>query len=53
MKLKKSLKIEENVDREKLVYKTNEYTQSFENIQTKATFGRDIYEGNITIKKAD
>ena len=26
MKLKKSLKIEENVDREKLVYKTNEYT---------------------------
>ena len=45
--------IEKGVGREKLTYKTNEYTFSFENSQTKKTFGRDIYEGKITIKAAD
>ena len=45
--------IEKNVNREKLVYETNEYTYSFKNFQTIKTFGRDIYEGKITIKEAD
>ena len=45
--------IDKNVDREKLVYETNEYTSTFKNFQTIKTFGRDIYEGKITIKEAD
>ena len=45
--------IEKNVDREKLVYKTNEYTYSFKNFQTIKTFGRDIYEGKFTLEKAN
>ena len=38
---------------EKLIYKTDEYTYSFKNFQTIKTFGRDIYEGKITIKEAN
>ena len=55
MKLEKSLikEIEKNVDREKLIYETNEYTYSFKNFQTIKTFGRDIYEGKITIEEAN
>ena len=56
MKLKKSLiklKIKKNVDREKLVYETNEYTYGFKNFQKIKSFGRDISEGKITIKEAD
>ena len=45
--------IEKNVDREKLVYETNEYTYSFKSFQTIKTFGRDIYQGKITIEEAD
>ena len=45
--------IEKNVGREKLIYKTDEYIYSFKNFQTIKTFGRDIYEGKITIKEAD
>ena len=45
--------IEKHVDREKLVYETDEYTYCFKNFQTIKTFGRDIYEGEITIKDAD
>ena len=45
--------IDKNVDREKLVYETNEYTSTFKNFQTIKTFGRNIYEGKITIKEAD
>ena len=56
MKLKKELdktkEIEKNVDREKLIYETDEYTYSFKNFQTIKAFGRDIYEGNITLEKA-
>ena len=44
---------EKNVDREKLIYKTDEYTYSFKNFQTIKTFGRDIYEGKITLEKAN
>ena len=51
--LDKIKEIEKNVDREKLIYKTNEYTYSFRNFQTIKTFGRDIYEGKITIKEAN
>ena len=57
MKLKNSLielkKQKKNVEREKLIYKTNEYTYSFKNLQTKKTFGRDIYEGKTTIEEAE
>ena len=45
--------IEKNVDREKLIYETDEYTYSFKNFQIIKTFGRDIYQGEITIKQAD
>ena len=51
--LDKIKEIEKNIDREKLIYKTNEYTYSFKNFQTIKTFGRDIYEGKITIEEAD
>ena len=57
MKLKKELdktkEIEKNVDREKLIYETDEYTYSFKNFQTIKAFGRDIYEGNLTLEKAN
>ena len=51
--LDKIKEIEKNVDREKLIYETNEYTYSFKNFQTIKTFGRDIYEGKITIEEAN
>ena len=51
--LDKIKELEKNVDREKLVYETNEYTYSFKNFQTIKTFGRDIYEGKITIEEAN
>ena len=45
--------IEKNIDREKLIYKTDEYIYSFKNFQAIKTFGGDIYDGKITIKEAD
>ena len=45
--------IEKTVEREKLVYRASEYTYSFQNFQTIKTFGRDIYNGEITLKEAD
>ena len=45
--------IEKTIDREKLVYRASEYTYSFQNFQTIKTFGRDIYNGEITLKEAD
>ena len=51
-KLDKNKEIEKNVDREKLIYKTDEYKYSFKNFQTIKAFGRDLYEGKITIKEA-
>ena len=41
------------VDKEKLVYRTNEYTYDFRIFQTINTFGRDIYNGKIALKEAD
>ena len=51
--LDKIKEIDKNVDREKLVYETDEHTYSFKNFETIKTFGRDIYAGKITIKEAD
>ena len=45
--------IEKTVDREKLVYRASEYTYSFQNFRTIKTFGRDIYNDQITLKEAD
>ena len=46
--LDKFKEIDENLDIEKLIYETNEYTYSFNNFQTIKNFGRDICEGKIT-----
>ena len=51
--LDKIKEIEKNLDREKFVHETNEYTCSFKKFQTIKTFGRDIYKGNITFKEAN
>ena len=57
MKQKKQLdkikEIEKNKDREKLIYKTNEHTYSFENFQAIKTFGKHTYDGTITLKEAN
>ena len=41
------------MDREKLVYRASAFTYSFQNFRTIRTFGRDIYNGEITLKEAD
>ena len=45
------------VDRENLVNRINEYTYSFKHLKltfrTINTFGRDVYDGTITLKEAD
>ena len=51
-KLDKIKEIEKNVDTEKLIYETNEYTCSFKNLQKIKTFDRDIYDGKIMIEEA-
>ena len=45
--------IEKTVDREKLVYRASEYTYNFQNFRTIRTFGRDIYNRDITLKEAE
>ena len=52
-KLDKISEIEKTIDRENLVYKTNEYTYNFKNFQTIKTFDEDIYDGTITLEEAD
>ena len=44
--------IEKTVYREKLLYRANEYTYNFRDFWTIKTFGRDIYEGKITLDDA-
>ena len=51
--LNKILKIEKNVDREKLVYKASGNMYDFRKFQTIRTFGEDIYTGKITLEEAD
>ena len=41
--IKKKLKIEKNVDKEKLVYETGKYKYDFRNFNTIRTFGENIY----------
>ena len=43
-------KIEKNVDRKKLVYKTNIRTYDFQNFQTIRTFARDNYNNEIKLQ---
>ena len=45
------IKIEKTIDWENLYYKTNKYTFNFQNFWTISIFGRDIYNGAITINK--
>ena len=51
--LDKIKEIEKTVDRKKLVYRASDYTYNFRNFWTIRTFGKDIYEGKITLKVAD
>ena len=51
--LNKIKEIEKTVERENLVYRTNEYTCSFKNFGTRNTFGRGIYNGTVTLKEDD
>ena len=51
--LNKILKIEKNVDREKLIYEAGEYIYDFRKFNTIRTFGEDIYNGKITLEEAD
>ena len=51
--LYKIKEIEKNVDREKIIYEINEYTYNFKSFQSIKTFGRDIYEGKITIEEGN
>ena len=39
--------LEKTVERENLVYRTNEYTYCFKNFRTINTFDRDIYNDKI------
>ena len=50
--LEKIKELQKNVDREKFIYKENEYTCSSKTFRTVRTFGRDIYGGRITLKEA-
>ena len=51
--INKILKIEKNVDREKLVYDAGKYMYDFRTFNIIRTFGEDIYEGKITLEEAD
>ena len=51
--LDKIPEIEKDVDREKLVYKTNIPTYDFQTFQTIRTFARDIYNGEISLEEAN
>ena len=49
----KIIEIEKDVDREKLFYKSHQNKYYFKNFQTIRTFGKDIYNGEITLEEAD
>ena len=51
--INKILKIEKNVDWEKLVYQAGKYKYDFTKFNTIRTFGEDIYNGKITLEEAD
>ena len=45
--------IEKNVDRERLFYKSNKNKYDFKIFRTIRAFGKDIYNGEITLEEAD
>ena len=47
------MKIEKTINREKLVYRASEYTYDFRNFRTIRTFGREIYDGKISLEEPD
>ena len=47
--LNKIKEMEETIDREKLIYKTDKHTYDFRKFNTIRTFGKDIYNGKITL----
>ena len=49
----KIIEIEKNVDRKKLFYKSNQNIYNFKKYQTIRTFGKDIYNDEITLEEAD
>ena len=51
--INKILKIEKNVDREKLVFEAGRYKFDFRKFNTIGTFAEDIYNGKITLEEAD
>ena len=51
--LNKIKDIQKTSDRDKLVYRTNESTYSFKYFRIINTFGRDIFNGRITLKEAN
>ena len=51
--IEKIVRIEKTIDREKIVYRASKYTYDFRNFRTVRTFGRDIYEGKISLEEAD
>ena len=48
--MNKIKEIEKTAGRENLIYRASEYTYSFKNFQTIRTFGKDIYNVEITLK---
>ena len=51
--INKIFKIEKNVDRQKQIYDADKYKYDFRKFNTIRTFGEDIYNGKITLEKAD
>ena len=51
--LNKIKELEKMVDRENLFYRANECPYNFKNFRTINTFGKDIYNGIITLKEAN
>ena len=51
--LDKVKEIEKTIDREKLAYKSGGNTYDFRKFRTIRTFGKDIYDGEITLEEAD
>ena len=49
----KSRKIEDTIDREKIVYKSSNNTYDFRKFQTIKNFFKDMYDGKITLEEAD
>ena len=45
--------IEKNADREKLFYQSNKNKYNFKKFQVIRVFGKDIYNGEITLEEAD